>query len=101
MKSPETTVTFLLCNRCIIEVRLVNRFLACSAPQSRVILYESLSINPHEKPIEIAVSFLSPVSIQTLIFDFLSSVIVYFTQFCSLSSIAVAATSLRPFSIYD
>jgi len=84
-----------------MDVKFVSKVLACSAPQSKVILYESLSSSPHENPIEIAVSFLSPVSIQTLMFDFFNSVIVSFTLSCSLSSMAVAAIKDNPFYIYD
>lgn len=70
MNYPDTMVTFLFVKRCIIESRLLNKLFACSAEQSSVIFSDSLSNKPHEYPIEIAVYFLSPVSIHTLMLDF-------------------------------
>jgi len=90
IKSPEITVTFLLFIKCNIEVRLTNKALACYASQSKTILYIFFYINPAANPIEIAVYFLSPVSIHTFIPLYFKLWIVLRTSGCNLSYIAVA-----------
>jgi hypothetical protein len=59
----------------------------------------SSEINPQEIPILIAVSFLSPVNIQTLTPAYFNLSIVIFTLSCNRSSIAVAPTNSNYFSI--
>jgi hypothetical protein len=56
-----------------------------SVGQSNTIFYESGSIKPALCPIEIAVYFLSPVNIHTIILARLNNLIVSGTLSCSLS----------------
>ena len=59
----------------------------------------SKSNNPHERPILMAVSILSPVNTQILIPADLMNSMVSYTSSCSLSSIAVVPIKSKSFSM--
>jgi hypothetical protein len=85
----------------MIDYIFVNNASTFSDGQSRTIFSEPGSIRPALCPIEMAVYFLSPVSIHTIILASFSSVIVSATLSCSLSSMAVIPTRSNSLYISD